>query len=133
MSEYYQPAAWPMAAPGPTSHQPLLPAQSAAPESACSSLGRAALMGAMVAGTGAAAINLRRVQVGEIETGTAVRETAQAAAIGAAATAAAGAVAGAIADQGLLRLGLMFAVGTAVVYSLEQLREQRLLDGGEDV
>lgn len=91
-----------------------------ASDTACSSLLRFATMGAVIGGSAAAAANLRRVSDGETLPASALAATARSAVIGAAATAAAGAVAGVIADQGLLRLGLMFAVGTAVVYGLDQ-------------
>ncbi len=89
-------------------------------DTACSSLVRMAALGGLIAGSAAAAANLRRAGAGELEAGPAIVATARSAAIRAVATAAAGAVAGALAEQGLVRLGLMFAVGTAVVYGLDQ-------------
>lgn len=94
--------------------------QSPGADTACSTLAGLAVLGGLVAGTTAAAANLRQVRTGALDTGPALIATARTATIGAAATAVAGAVAGAVAQQGLLRLGLMLAVGTAVVYGLEQ-------------
>lgn len=89
-------------------------------DTACSALVRLGLLGGLVAGSAAAATNLRHFRDGEVQSGSALVSTARSAAIGAAATATAGAVAGALAEQGLVRLGLMFAVGTAVVYAFDQ-------------
>lgn len=89
-------------------------------DTACSTLVGLALLGGLVAGSTAAAANLRQVRAGTIQTGPALIATARTATIGAAATAVAGAVAGAVAQQGLLRLGLMLAVGTTVAYGLDQ-------------
>lgn len=89
-------------------------------DTACSTLAGLAVLGGLVAGSTAAAANQRQVRAGTLETGLALIDTARTATIGAAATAVAGAVAGAVAQQGLLRLGLMLAVGTAVVYGLDQ-------------
>lgn len=114
----------------PVTWQAAVPAPRAA-DTACSSLLRLATMGAVIAGSAAAAANLRRVSAGEALPASAVTDTARSAAIGAAATAAAGAVAGVVADQGLLRLGLMFAVGTAVVYGLEQWSREAGRDDDE--
>jgi len=99
-------------APGP------LPAQGG--DSACSTLMRLAVLGGLVGASTAAAANLRQVQSGALEAGPALSDTARSALIGAAAMAVGGAVAGAVAEQGLLRLGLMLAVGTGVVYGLDQ-------------
>ena len=79
----------------------------------------------------AAAANVRRSKTGELAPGPALAATARAAAIRAVATAAAGAVAGTLAEQGPVRLGLMFAVGTAVVYGLDQWGSDA--QGDEDV
>lgn len=86
----------------------------------CSSLTRLAALGALIAGSAAAAANLHRVREQEIDTSEAFAATARSAAVGAIGTALGGAVAGAIADQGLLRLGLMFAVGTGAAYALDR-------------
>ncbi len=86
----------------------------------CRTLIRLATLGGLVRGSAAAASNLRQVQAGALDTTSALEATARCAVVGAAATAVAGAVAGAVADQGLLRLGLMFAVGTGVVYGLDR-------------
>ncbi len=89
-------------------------------DTACSTLLRMALLGGVIGGSAAAAANLQRSRDGELRAGQALVATARTAAIAAAATATAGAVAGAVAEQGLLRLALMFAVGTGVVYGLDQ-------------
>jgi hypothetical protein len=81
---------------------------------------RLAVLGGLVGASTAAAANLRQVQSGALEAGPALSDTARSALIGAAAMAVGGAVAGAVAEQGLLRLGLMLAVGTGVVYGLDQ-------------
>lgn len=116
------PAIWTPTQAAPTSYTP---------DRTCANLLRTALMGGLIGGSAAAATNLRQVRVGTLASGPAFAATARAAAIGAVATAAAGAVAGAVAEQGLLRLGLMFAVGTAVVYGLEQWGDDAL--GDDDV
>lgn len=115
MSDHIYSPAYPLAAP----YDPAA-ARGHTTDTGCSTLLRLALLGGLIGGSAAAAANLRRAQDGDLSTGPALAATARSAAIGAAATAAAGAVAGAVADQGLLRLGLMFAVGTAVVYGLDQ-------------
>ncbi|AGA91593.1 hypothetical protein Thimo_2896 [Thioflavicoccus mobilis 8321] len=90
------------------------------PDTLCSSLTRLAALGALVAGSAAAATNLNRAQAQEIEPGEAFAATARSAAVGAIATALGGALAGTVAEQGLLRLGLMFAVGTGTAYALDR-------------
>lgn len=100
-------------------------------DTGCSNLLRLATMGAVIGGSAAAATNLRRITAGETLVAPAVADTARAAAIGAAATATAGAVAGVVAEQGLLRLALMFAVGTAVAYGLDQWTRDLERDGDE--
>jgi hypothetical protein len=98
------------------------------PDGACASLLRLAALGAVVGGTVAAASNLRRLQSEQVHTGAALADTGRAAVATAAATALAGAVADTLSDQGLVRLALMFATGTAVLYGIERWTEQR---GGE--
>jgi hypothetical protein len=106
--------------PYPASRQPAPPVVSGGyPDTACASLIRLATLGAVVGGTAAAAANLRRLRAGDLQAGEVIAATAGSAAVGAAATAVAGAVAGAVAEQGALRLGLMFAVGTGVAYGLD--------------
>lgn len=99
-------------------------------DTACSTLVRLAALGGLVGGSAAAAANLRRVQAGDLDTVPALAATARSAVVGAAATAIAGAVAGAVAEQGLLRLGLMFAVGAGVVYGLDHWAREG--QGAED-
>ncbi len=98
-------------------------------EGGCESLLRMALFGAVVGGSATAASSIRRVQRGELDSAEALAETGRAAVAAAAATALAGAVANAIADQGLLRLGVMFATGAAVLYGVERWREAE--NGGD--
>lgn len=101
------------------------PAQSyAAPD--CAALMRMATTGAVVGGTAAAAAQIQRFQSGAQTPQGALAETAKAAVTAGVATAAAGAVASSFAEQGLARLGLMFLVGTAVVYGIQR----RMADGG---
>lgn len=95
-------------------------APSPSADTACSTLAGLAVLGGLVAGSTAASNNLRQVRAGTLDTGPALTATVRTATIGAAATAVAGAVAGAVTQQGLLRLGLMLAVGTAVAYGLDQ-------------
>lgn len=112
------PAYLPVHSPDARSHPEAVRAQAA--DTTCSTSIRLGLLGGLIAGSAAAATNLRRARDGEVQTGPALAATARSAAIGAAATATAGAVAGALTEQGLMRLGIMFAVGTAVVYGFNQ-------------
>jgi len=105
--------------PYPVAVEPLHQEPQTGADTACSTLVRLAALGGLVGGSAAAAANLRRVQAGELDATPALTATARSAVVGAAATAIAGAVAGAVAEQGLLRLGLMFAVGAGVVYGLD--------------
>ncbi|EXJ16460.1 magnetosome protein MamC [Imhoffiella purpurea] len=85
----------------------------------CSALMRLATTGAIVGGTTAAAQQFRSLQSGMQTPQAALAETAKAAVTAGVATAAAGAVASSFAEQGIARLGLMFLVGTAVVYGIQ--------------
>lgn len=85
----------------------------------CPTLMRAATLGAMVGGSAAAARQLRRFQSGSQTPRGALTETGKAAFTAGLATVAATAVASTMVEQGLGRLGLMFLVGTAVVYGLQ--------------
>ncbi|TCT24045.1 magnetosome protein MamC [Thiobaca trueperi] len=93
----------------------------------CATLMRLATMGAIVGGSAAAARQIRHFQAGHQTPGAALAETGKAAVTAGLATAAAGAIANSFADQGLARLGLMFLVGTAVVYGIHS----RLSDSGD--
>ena len=93
------------------------------PENQCSTLVRLAAVGAVVGGTAAAASNLQAVRASRIDAGQAVIDTGRAALATAVATAVGGAAAGAVAEQGLMRLGVMFAAGTAVMYGLNRWME----------
>jgi hypothetical protein len=86
----------------------------------CSALMQLATMGAIIGGSAAAAKNLRRVELGDLPATTAVTETGKAAIGAAVATAIAGAAASALTEQGLLRLGIMFAAGTLTLYALQR-------------
>lgn len=101
---------------------PAVPVPRAA-DSACSTLIQLAAIGAVIGASAAAGANIRRVQRAEVDAGMALADTARAAAASAAATAVAGAVASAVAGQGLLRLGVLFAAGTAVMYGLQRRLE----------
>ncbi|AFL73348.1 magnetosome protein MamC [Thiocystis violascens] len=100
---------------------PMRPAYPAQPHAAldCAALMRLATTGAIVGGSAAAAHQVRRFRSGTQTPQGALAETAKAAAIAGVATVAAGAVASSVAEQGFGRLGLMFLVGTAVVYGIQ--------------
>lgn len=93
----------------------------------CASLMRLATTGAIVGGSAAAAMQLRKFQNGNATPTGALAETGRTALTAAVATAAAGAVASSVAEQGAMRLGLMFVVAAAVVYGI-----QSRMDGSED-
>lgn len=86
----------------------------------CSSLVRLAALGAVVGGAVAAASNVGRLQRAEIDINRVLLDTAKTAAASAVATAVAGAAANAVAEQGLTRLGVMFAAGAAVLYGIDR-------------
>lgn len=91
---------------------------------ACATLLRLATVGAMVGGSAAAAHNLQRVRARQISGQEGFIATGRAAAASGLATTMAGAVAGAVADQGgLVRFGLMFATGAAVMYGINRWLE----------
>jgi hypothetical protein len=94
----------------------------------CSELLRLATMGAIIGGSAAAAANLRRVEKGDLAATAAVAETGKAAMGAAVATAVAGAAASALTEQGLLRLGIMFAAGTLTLYALQRRSESEPAD-----
>lgn len=93
----------------------------------CATLMRLATTGAIVGGSAAAAVQLRKFQAGSATPTDALAETGRTALTAAVATAAAGAVASAVAEQGAMRLGLMFLVGAAVIYGI-----QSRMDDSED-
>lgn len=90
------------------------------PSNTCADLARLAILGAVVGGSAAAGRGFARVQRGEIDDLQALTSTGRSALASAVAAAAAGAAAGAVADQGLLRLGVMFAAGATVMYAMER-------------
>ncbi|WP_242477181.1 magnetosome protein MamC [Halochromatium glycolicum] len=104
------------------------PATQPAPQAAdgCASLAQLALLGAVIGGSAAAGANLRRLQRQEVETLGAFADTGRAALATATATAVAGAAASAVSGQGLVRLGVLFASGTAVMYGIQRYLERGL-------
>lgn len=99
-----------------------------APSDSCQQLMRLATIGAVVGGSAAAASSVRRVQAGVVEPGAAILETGKRAVTAGVVTALAGAVAGAVNEQGVVRLGLMFAVGAAAMYGVERWRHNEFAD-----
>ncbi|WP_296704083.1 hypothetical protein [Thiocapsa sp. UBA6158] len=104
-----------------------IPAQSAsrAGGADCATLVRLATLGAVVGGSVAAASNLQRVESGDLTATAAVAETGKTAITAAVATAIGGAAASSVAEQGLMRLGIMFAAGTLALYGLQRWAEAR--------
>ncbi|WP_200279249.1 hypothetical protein [Rhabdochromatium marinum] len=76
-----------------------------------------ALMGAVIGATGAAGQQLRAMQLGRTNARQMVRETARTALISGAASAVAGAAAHTVSRNGLTRLAVLLAAGTAVMYA----------------
>ncbi|MFB1488467.1 MULTISPECIES: hypothetical protein [unclassified Thiocapsa] len=91
----------------------------------CATLVKLATLGAVVGGSVAAATNLQRVQSGDLTATHAVAETGKTAITAAVATAIGGAAATSIAEQGLIRLGIMFAAGTLALYGLQRWSQTR--------
>lgn len=100
------------------------PASGPAPADGCSALAQLALLGAVIGGSAAAGANIRRLQRQEVDTAGALADTGRAALASAAASAVAGAAASAVRQQGLLRLGVLFASGTAVMYGIQRYLER---------
>lgn len=98
-----------------------------------SALANIALAGAVIGGSAAAAKNLRRMQKDEIQPREALFDTGKTALSSAIATAAATAAATSVAnaashaftERGLLRLAVMFGVGTAVLYGLNRWSDEK--------
>ena len=86
----------------------------------CRALLQLATLGAAVGASAAAGANIRRVQRDEVTTGEALVDTGRAAVTAAAASAIAGAAAAAVSNEGLTRLGILFAAGTAVSYAIQR-------------
>jgi len=86
----------------------------------CAALLQLAATGAVVGASAAGGANILRVQRHEIGAGEALLDTGRAAAAAGIATAVAGAAASAVANQGVARLGVLLAAGTAVMYSLQR-------------
>jgi hypothetical protein len=87
---------------------------------ACANIVGFAALGAVIGGAAAAGAGLRLVEREALTAGEALADVGRAAATGAAASAAAGAVATAVAGQGLTRLAVLFAAGTAAMYGLQR-------------
>lgn len=96
----------------------------AASSESCSALGQLAMMGAVIGGSAAAGANIRRLQRQEIDAVGALADTGRAALATAAASAVAGAAASAVQRQGLVRLGVLFASSTAVMYGIQRYLER---------
>jgi hypothetical protein len=94
------------------------------PSDSCGALAQLALLGAVIGGSAAAGANIRRLQRDEIDAAGALADTGRAALATAAASAVAGAAASAVRQQGLVRLGVLFASGTAVMYGIQRYLER---------
>ncbi len=97
--------------------------QSPAPAPAatdCSALIGYATLGAVVGASAAGGANILRVQREELTATEALADTGKAALAGAAATAVAGAAAGLVAKEGVTRLAVLLAAGTAVMYGIQR-------------
>lgn len=90
------------------------------PTDACANIVGFAALGAVIGGAAAAGAGLRLLEREALTAGEALADVGRAAAMGATASAAAGAVATAVAGQGLTRLAVLFAAGTAVMYGLQR-------------
>jgi hypothetical protein len=88
--------------------------------STCNAMLQLATLGAVIGASAAAGANIRRVQRDEVSTGEALVDTGRAAVTAAAASAIAGAAAAAVSNEGLTRLGILFATGTAVSYTIQR-------------
>jgi len=100
------------------------PVPSPRAEDSCQALLRLATIGAVVGASAAAANGIRRVQRDEATPTEALIDTGKAAVIAGAASAAAGAVAGAVAGEGITRLAVLFAAGTAAMYGIQRQLER---------
>jgi hypothetical protein len=119
MNEFY-----PLAYPGAPVHHDGTPV-----DSTCADLLQLSIIGAVVGGSAAAGANIRRLQRDEVSIGQALVETGRTAVASAAATAIAGAAATAITAEGLTRLAILFAAGTAVMYGIQRgLEKERWLE-----
>lgn len=86
----------------------------------CTTLLQLATIGAVVGASAAAGANIRRAQREEITAAEALVDTGRAAVTAAAASAIAGAAATAVSNEGLTRLGILFAAGTAASYAIQR-------------
>jgi len=86
----------------------------------CTAVLQLATIGALVGTSAATGANIRRVQRDEITAMAALVDTGRAAVTAAAATAIAGAATTAVSNEGLTRLGILFAAGTAVSYAIQR-------------
>lgn len=87
-------------------------------QDSCQALVRLATIGAVVGASAAAAKSIRQVQSADVTPTQALVDTGKAALITGAASAVAGAAAGAISGEGVTRLAVLFAAGTAVMYAV---------------
>jgi hypothetical protein len=92
---------------------------------ACEYLINTALVGALVGGSAAAAKNALAIRNEQMNFSEAMRDTGRTALASGVATAVGAMAANAVSDQGLLRLSLMFGVGAAVLYGLNQWAERK--------
>jgi hypothetical protein len=100
-------------------------------DNTCADLVQLTVIGAVVGGSAAAGANIRRLQRDEVSIGQALVDTGRTAVASAAATAIAGAAATAITAEGLTRLAILFAAGTAVMYGIQRgLEKERGLEEG---
>lgn len=86
----------------------------------CTAVLQLATIGAVVGASTAAGTNIRRMQRDELTAVEALVDTGQAAVTAAAASAIAGAVATAVSNEGLTRLGILLAAGTAASYAIRR-------------
>ena len=86
----------------------------------CKAVLQLATLGAVVGASAAAGANIRRVQRDQVTAGEALVDTGRAAVTAAAASAIAGVAAAAVSNEGLTRLGILFAAGTAVSYAIQR-------------
>lgn len=88
--------------------------------STCNAVLQLAALGAVIGASATAGANIRRVQRGEVSAGEALVDSGRAAVTAAAASAIAGAAATAVSNEGLTRLGILFAAGTTVSYAIQR-------------
>jgi hypothetical protein len=107
----------------PQAHESQQPQVSRTGSDTCAALLQLAVTGAVVGASAAGGANILRVQRNEISAGEAIADTGRAAAAAGVATAIAGAAASTVSNQGMVRLGVLLAAGTAVMYGLQRSRQ----------